>query len=203
MLSVHVNRTWVLVHHMVVAGKRCFAVRCLCFTRTSRVYCREREGLVPIPGSDPWASREFMVKWARASYLHCTWELKADLTHVRVCGDSWGGRLRGGASRHERGRAGSVVAGGWVGLMGGCRRCSSTRDLASCPPRASAVAAAGVQAHPELHQEGGRPGGESEISAEGAAHWGTHQRMPASTHSAYLLNTSPSMLSRCSTAAPT
>ncbi|PRW57711.1 CHROMATIN REMODELING 5 isoform A [Chlorella sorokiniana] len=29
------------------------------------------------PSGDPWASREFFVKWARNSYLHCTWELKA------------------------------------------------------------------------------------------------------------------------------
>ncbi|KAL4434102.1 hypothetical protein ABPG75_000543 [Micractinium tetrahymenae] len=40
---------------------------------------REREGAEPNP-RDPWATREFYIKWARRSYLHCTWELKATLS---------------------------------------------------------------------------------------------------------------------------
>lgn len=58
--------------------------------------------------ADPWASREFFVKWARYSYLHCSWDAKHTLSQAR----SWprpavaawrklasGGRqLRGGCS---------------------------------------------------------------------------------------------------------
>lgn len=43
--------------------------------------CREREGAEPNP-RDPWATREFYIKWARRSYLHCTWELKSELSQV-------------------------------------------------------------------------------------------------------------------------
>jgi hypothetical protein len=49
---------------------------------------REKEGCVANP-VDPWASREFFVKWARYSYLHCSWDQKATLSQVRVAGWAW------------------------------------------------------------------------------------------------------------------
>ncbi|PSC73016.1 CHROMATIN REMODELING 5 [Micractinium conductrix] len=41
---------------------------------------RDVEGAEVPPGADPWAYREFFIKWARSSYLHCTWELRKALT---------------------------------------------------------------------------------------------------------------------------
>lgn len=35
-----------------------------------------------MPG-DPWASREFFIKWKRYSYIHCSWERRAKLEPLR------------------------------------------------------------------------------------------------------------------------
>lgn len=43
---------------------------------------REAEGVAPVPG-DPWASREFYVKWARFSYLHCSWDTRETLSQLK------------------------------------------------------------------------------------------------------------------------
>ena len=39
--------------------------------------------------ADPWASRQFFVKWARYSYLHCSWDQKATLSQVWCLGGGW------------------------------------------------------------------------------------------------------------------
>jgi hypothetical protein len=50
----------------------------------------------PGAAADPWACRQFLVKWARSSYLHCTWETKAALSSVGRGGrEGEGGREEG------------------------------------------------------------------------------------------------------------
>lgn len=44
--------------------------------------CRESETLSPVAG-DPWASREFYIKWKRYSYIHCSWDSRAVLDSLR------------------------------------------------------------------------------------------------------------------------
>ncbi|KAK9824197.1 hypothetical protein WJX72_008454 [[Myrmecia] bisecta] len=42
---------------------------------------REAPDLEPYPG-DPWASREFHVKWKRYSYIHCSWDTRETLSQL-------------------------------------------------------------------------------------------------------------------------
>lgn len=132
--------------------------------------CREREGAEPNP-RDPWATREFYIKWARRSYLHCTWELKSTLSQVG--GEGTAGKGRGGCLAPAL--AGRVAAS--PAAQQCCRqsgRCSSPLRTAPNPPhpshhprlvraRACPSAARGLQARAQLHQEvrgaGGRPAG--------------------------------------------
>ncbi len=39
------------------------------------------EGVEPDP-IDPWATREFFIKWKRHSYVHCTWETRATMSQL-------------------------------------------------------------------------------------------------------------------------
>ena len=41
---------------------------------------------LPVNPRDPWASREFLIKWARYSYLHLSWETKETLSKVGGAG---------------------------------------------------------------------------------------------------------------------
>ena len=43
--------------------------------------CRDMEGVEPYPG-DPWATREFHVKWKRWSYIHCSWDTRETLSQL-------------------------------------------------------------------------------------------------------------------------
>lgn len=39
------------------------------------------EGVEPFP-EDPWATREFHVKWKRWSYIHCSWDTRETLAQL-------------------------------------------------------------------------------------------------------------------------
>jgi hypothetical protein len=45
------------------------------------VECRDMEGVEPFP-EDPWATREFHVKWKRWSYIHCSWDTRETLAQL-------------------------------------------------------------------------------------------------------------------------
>lgn len=51
-------------------------------TNPTPLHCREAEGVEPNP-ADPWESREFFVKWARYSYVHCSWDTRATLSQLK------------------------------------------------------------------------------------------------------------------------
>ncbi len=44
---------------------------------------RDSVSLPPAPPNDPWSGREFLVKWKRYSYIHCSWNSRAALEHLR------------------------------------------------------------------------------------------------------------------------
>lgn len=46
--------------------------------------CREMAGVEPNP-SDPWATRELLVKWKRYSHIHASWEPRAALSALPGC----------------------------------------------------------------------------------------------------------------------
>lgn len=79
---------------------------------------REAEGLAAVPG-DPWATREFRIKWKRYSYIHCSWDLRATLEQLpgfkRVI--NYMRRVRACGARASRGLAGG---GGVVAPGDGC-----------------------------------------------------------------------------------
>ena len=39
------------------------------------------EGFGPVE-DDPWASKEFYVKWKRWSYIHCSWDTRETLSQL-------------------------------------------------------------------------------------------------------------------------
>ncbi len=43
--------------------------------------CRDMEGQAPIHG-DLWATRQFLVKWKRWSYIHCSWDTRETLSQL-------------------------------------------------------------------------------------------------------------------------
>ncbi len=43
--------------------------------------CREKEGAEAKEG-DPWASREFHIKWKRYAFIHTSWETRETLSKL-------------------------------------------------------------------------------------------------------------------------
>eukprot|EP00198_Chlamydomonas_reinhardtii_P013917 XP_001703254.1 chromodomain-helicase-DNA-binding protein [Chlamydomonas reinhardtii] len=44
---------------------------------------RDSDSLPQAPANDAWSGREFLVKWKRYSYIHCSWNSRAALEHLR------------------------------------------------------------------------------------------------------------------------
>ena len=140
---------------------------------------RDVEGAEVPPGADPWAYREFFIKWARSSYLHCTWELRKALTPVGgAAGWSCSSFRPCGGNERPVGRSG-VPACLWSG-----QRHAGASPLAflvqrvffpqrgptplASGPAGPPAAAGGLQACAELHQEVRRAGGEARCTGVAA-----------------------------------
>lgn len=62
-------------------GIDCCLMWCEEWTELLWGFFREKEGEEPDP-QDPWASREFLVKWKRWSYIHCSWDTRLTLSQL-------------------------------------------------------------------------------------------------------------------------